>query len=90
MVVAGLMPLMGSLTEVRCLHLRVKLRWSQLRVRAQVDVYRNNIGSDGAEAIAVALKANDSCVLKKLRVDDGLENHQGLKSACQLRGVELE
>ena len=42
------------------------------------------------EAIANALKANDSCVLKELTVDYGLDNHEGLKSACQLRGVELE
>ncbi|EOD07673.1 hypothetical protein EMIHUDRAFT_453269 [Emiliania huxleyi CCMP1516] len=56
----------------------------------EVYICGNNIRNGGAEAIANALKANDSCVLKKLAVDLGLEDHEGLKSACQLRGVELE
>mmetsp|Transcript_8205 Transcript_8205/g.27080 ORF Transcript_8205/g.27080 Transcript_8205/m.27080 type:complete len:243 (-) Transcript_8205:187-915(-) len=54
-------------------------------------IFGNGIGDDGAKAIADALNKNSACVLKKLVVDNKeLLEHEGLKAACQLRGVELE
>ena len=55
----------------------------------ELSIDGNNIGEEGAQAIADALKMNESCALKELVVPDGIENHEGLKAACQLRGVEL-
>ena len=56
----------------------------------ELDICGNFIEDDGAEAIADALNKNSACVLKKLVVDDELLEHEGLKAACQLRGVGLE
>ena len=38
---------------------------------------------------SLMLKMNESCALKKLVVPSGIQWHEGLKAACQLRGVRL-
>lgn len=55
----------------------------------ELRIQDNDIEDVGANAIATALRMNSACALTRLVVDDDLEEHAGLKAACQLRGVQL-
>ena len=59
------------------------------RVLKTLRIYANGIGNQGAQSLADAIKTNDSCALKELWIDNSLWNHENLKAACKIRGVEL-
>ena len=50
----------------------------------------NNIGDQGATAIAEALKFNGALKLKQLFVGSALSGHALLKAACKEKGVRLD
>ena len=52
-------------------------------------VAENQIGDQGASAIAETLKFNGALKLKKLVVPNGLEEHEDLVAACRAKGVQL-
>ena len=54
-----------------------------------LDLGGNKLGSEGAKALAAALKMSRICKLKKLNADDSSYDHPDLVAACKLRGIEL-
>ena len=52
-------------------------------------LYNNQIGDQGATAIAEALKVNAALKLKEWFVDDRLLNQQALNAACAEKAVQL-
>ena len=54
-----------------------------------LDLHYNNIGDEGAKAIAAAVAASGSLALKKLVVPADLESDAELMAACESKGVEL-
>ena len=55
----------------------------------EIDIQGNEIGHDGALAIAHAISEAPSLALKKLTVPNGMEKKEHLKAACEARGVTL-
>ena len=47
-----------------------------------LDLGGNSMGSEGAKALAAALKMSDMCTLKKLNADSSSFNHPDLVAAC--------
>ena len=47
----------------------------------------NNIGDDGAKALASALEVNASLKLETLVVDSAIEHNPQLVAACRAKGV---
>ena len=56
----------------------------------KLDIQGNNIGDDGASAIAQAISEAASLALRTLYVPrGGVERHVGLRAACKARNVKL-
>ena len=55
----------------------------------ELNIDGNEIGQDGALAIAQAISEAPSLALKKLVVPHGVEKDERLKAACEARGVKL-
>ena len=55
----------------------------------KLDIQMNEIGSDGALAIAQAITEAPSLALMELVVPQGIERDEHLKAACQTKGVKL-
>ena len=55
----------------------------------QLDLGGNNLGAEGAKALASALRNSEGCKLKKLNADVSSYKDPDLVAACKLRRIEL-